>query len=295
MDGFSTAASLVGIGTAGCQIAIKLYTLATQISTASDHITANSNDVSLTSGILQQLGELMTQKVASDGTSIFSQTGSEITRTSATICENIFNAIEQAIKDASELLRGKSRIAGRIKLSKSEKVKWPFLRPSIEALRSELPKGTLMFMLQLTSLASSKKLAETHTVSNQPTINAKAFWDPLRAERTKELEESLGKEEQKAVDGLRWEEELNNSLKGPSYDMASSRAMIIPNESEGVECRSHYSPDLQPSLDASQSPQTHAMSKPEQVLQLQPSMLLTYTDVDDDELVQTTANIGNRF
>lgn len=57
MEAVSIAASLVGIGTAGCQIAIKLYTLATQISTASERISSISNDLSLTSGLLQQLGE----------------------------------------------------------------------------------------------------------------------------------------------------------------------------------------------------------------------------------------------
>ncbi|KAL8684224.1 MAG: hypothetical protein Q9218_008373 [Villophora microphyllina] len=163
MDGVSIAASLVGIGAAGCQIAIKLYTLATQISTASDRISSISNDVSLTSGVLQQLGELMTQKSAGDGTTIFSQSGLETTKTSAAMCESIFRDIEQAAKDASTQIRGRSSfVGGKIKLSKSEKAKWPFLQPSIDALRSDLreAKGTLMLMLQVTSLAFSQKMAD---------------------------------------------------------------------------------------------------------------------------------------
>ncbi|KAL8726704.1 MAG: hypothetical protein Q9166_006572 [cf. Caloplaca sp. 2 TL-2023] len=163
MDGVSIPASLVSIGAAGCQIAIKLYTLATQISTASDRISSISNDVSLTSGVLQQLGDLMTPKP--DGTTIFSQGGLETTKTSAAMCERIFKEIEQAVRDASEQIRGRARFAdGKIKLSKSEKVKWPFLQPSIESLRIELreAKGTLMLMLQVTSLAFSKKMAEVH-------------------------------------------------------------------------------------------------------------------------------------
>lgn len=163
MDGVSIAASLVGIGAAGCQIAIKLYTLATQISTASDQISSISNDVSLTSSVLQQLGELMRRKTADDSTSIFSQSGLETTRSSAAMCEDIFKKVEQAIRDASEQLRAKGRIVGKIKLSRSEKAKWPFLQPSIESLRNDLreAKGTLMLMLQVTSLALSKKMADT--------------------------------------------------------------------------------------------------------------------------------------
>ena len=165
MDGVSVAASLVGIGAVGCQVAIKLYTLATQISTASERISSISNDVSLTSSVLQQLGELMKQKeAADDGTSIFSQSGLETTKTSATMCENIFRAIEEAARDASQQIRERERgrVVGKIKLSKSEKARWPFLQPSIEALRNDLreAKGTLMLMLQVTTLALSKRMAD---------------------------------------------------------------------------------------------------------------------------------------
>lgn len=163
MDGVSIAASLVGIGAAGCQVAIKLYTLATQISTASDRISSISNDVSLTSGVLQQLGELMSQKSTGDGTTIFSQSGLETTKTSAAMCQSIFEGIEQAARDASKQIRGRDNfIGGKIKLSRSERAKWPFLQPSIDTLRTDLreAKGTLMLMLQVTSLAFSKKMAD---------------------------------------------------------------------------------------------------------------------------------------
>ncbi|KAL8654959.1 MAG: hypothetical protein Q9226_003226 [Calogaya cf. arnoldii] len=169
MDGVSIAASLVGLGTAGCQIAIKLYTLASQISTASQRISSVSNDVSLTAGILKELGEFMTRETANDSTSIFSQSGLETTKNSAAVCETIFSEIEQAAKEASEQLRTKTRIIGKIKLSKSEKLKWPFLQPSIESLRIDLreAKGTLMLMLQVTNLALSQKMA---TINGTPRV-----------------------------------------------------------------------------------------------------------------------------
>ena len=163
MDGVSIAASLLAISGAGCQIAIKLYTLATQISTASERISSISNDVSLTSGVLQQLGELMTTKATLDGTTIFSQGGLDTTRKSAAMCENIFKHIDQAAKDASQQIRARRKLAGeKIKLTNSEKLKWPFLQPSIDSLRTDLgnAKGTLMLMLQVTSLAFSKKMAD---------------------------------------------------------------------------------------------------------------------------------------
>lgn len=133
MDGLSVAASLLSIGAIGCQVAIKLYTLGTQIGTASDRINSISKDVSFTSSILQQLGELMTQNTTDDGTNIFSQIALDTTRASAAICEEIFKAIEQVAKDASEQIRRRGSVVGKIKLSKSEKAKWPFFQPAIEA------------------------------------------------------------------------------------------------------------------------------------------------------------------
>lgn len=168
MDGVSLAASLLGIGTAGCQIAIKLYTLATQISTSSEQISSISSDISLTSSVLQQLGELVKQKVAGDDAGIFSQSGLETTRASAAVCENIFRRVEQAAMEASEQIRRKGRCTGKIKLSKMEKAKWPFLQPTIADLRTDLreAKGTLMLMLQVTSLAFSKKMAAVHQTAS---------------------------------------------------------------------------------------------------------------------------------
>ena len=165
MDGVSIAASLICLGTAGCQLAIKLYTLASQISTASQRITSVSNDISLTAGVLKELGEFITRDTANGATTIFSQSGLETTKSSAAVCKTIFDEIEAAAKEASDQVRAREktrdRIVGKIKLSRSEKVKWPFLQPSIESLRIDLreAKGTLILMLQLMSLAVSQKMA----------------------------------------------------------------------------------------------------------------------------------------
>ena len=149
------------------QISIKLITLASQISTASESISSIGNDVSLTSRVLHQLGELMTQKAADNdiGISIFSQEGLETTKSSASMCKRIFEEIDQAMKKASEQLRSNGRFTGsKTKLSRTEKARWPFLQPSIESLRIDLreAKGTLMLILQVTTLAFSKRMAELY-------------------------------------------------------------------------------------------------------------------------------------
>lgn len=138
--------NIVGIATAGVAISTKLITLATQISTASERVSSIGNNISLTSGVLHQLGELMTQKTTDDGISVFSQGGLETTRSSAAMCERVFQEMDKELKEASEQIRGSRRLSGgKIKLSRIEKAKWPFLQPSIDVLRADLreAKGTL--------------------------------------------------------------------------------------------------------------------------------------------------------
>lgn len=151
-DPLSVAASIAGIATAGIQVSIKIVTLAGQVSTASDRISAIGNDVSLTSGILHQLGELTNQKAAHRHVSIFNKEGLETTKNSAEVCRRIFEEVERETSKASELIRRrKHQIGGKVKLSMVEKAKWPFLQPGLEILRTDLreAKNTLMLMLQV--------------------------------------------------------------------------------------------------------------------------------------------------
>ncbi len=167
MDGVSVAASIVGIATAGVQVSIKLVNLATQVKTASDRVSSIANDISLTSGVLHQLGELMNQKTTDGGISILSQHGLETTKRSAAMCERIFQEIEKETKKASVQLRnfkpGRGRMSGeKIELMMFEKARWPFLQPNIDILRVNLrdAKSTLMLMLQVMSLALNKRVFE---------------------------------------------------------------------------------------------------------------------------------------
>ena len=174
MDGVSIAASIIGIATAGFQVSIKLVTLATQISTASDRVSAIANDISLTSNVLRQLGDLMTENVTDGGISILNPTGLESTKTAAAMCEKIFSEIENEVKRGSEQLRrykpGLGKMRGqKIELSTTEKAKWPFLQPTIDSLRADLrdAKSTLILLLQVATLALNKWMADTSMSSNE--------------------------------------------------------------------------------------------------------------------------------
>lgn len=83
------AASVLAFATVGIQVSVKLAILANQIQTAPKRITTISDDISVTSGVLQELGQLMgktpTQK---DGTtvSIFNDGGLKRAKALSSVC-----------------------------------------------------------------------------------------------------------------------------------------------------------------------------------------------------------------
>ena len=160
MDGISVAASITSIAAVGVNVSISLYSLATQINTASERITSISNDISITASVLQQIVELLQQK---SSPAIFSLNGLETTLVAATACRRIFEQVEKDAKDASRQLRTCKRDwLGKVELSRTERLRWPFLHRRMDTLRNELQeaKGTLMLMLQISSLAVAKQMAE---------------------------------------------------------------------------------------------------------------------------------------
>ena len=160
MDGLSAAASVLTVAAAGTQISIRLYSLSTQISGASDKIAFLANDVSMISGVLKELGQLV-ERSPTDGTqSIFSHPGLDLIHRSEQSCSKAFDDLSSMSNKASTQLARlpKSPKEVRIKLRPSEKAKWPFLQSGIEELTTDLrdAKCTLMLVLQLGILTTSK-------------------------------------------------------------------------------------------------------------------------------------------
>lgn len=165
MDGVSVAASVLAIATAGVQISIKLVSFSNQVSTAPNRIRSIGSDVSTTSNVLQQLSELMVKREGQEAISVFSGDGLQNTQASAGACQAIFVELEDALKRCSKQLSerpGNKLPAAHITLSKLEALKWPFLQPEVNNLHTELKgaRDNLMLILQVTTLAYSRKLAE---------------------------------------------------------------------------------------------------------------------------------------
>ena len=171
MEAVGAAASILAIAGAGVSISIKLITFADQVGTAPKRIRAVGTDVSVTAGTLQQLGELMKKPPKKNSTGMFWPDQVRNIRVSSNECKEIFDQLEAIFCKASQQLRevykrdktsAKSLATPpKIKLSRMERLKWPFLQPSIEPLQSALrdAKGTLTLILQVVHLRHAQVTA----------------------------------------------------------------------------------------------------------------------------------------
>ena len=171
MEAVGAAASILAIAGAGISISIKLITFADQVGTAPKRIRAVGTDVSVTAGTLQQLGELMKKPPKRNSTGMFWPDQVRNIEASSIECKEIFDQLEAIFCKASQQIReiykrdkstAKSHATPpKIKLSKMERIKWPFLLPSIEPLQSALrdAKGTLTLILQVVHLRHAQVTA----------------------------------------------------------------------------------------------------------------------------------------
>ena len=162
MEAVGAAASILAIAGAGIQISLKLIAFADRVGTAPKRIQDVGTDVSVTAGTLQELGELMKNTVPTKkSVGMFKDDQVENIKASSTRCEGIFNELKDILGKASQQLRDVDKSTTKthdafpkIKLSRLERMKWPFLQPGMESLRSALrdAKGTLTLILQLVHL-----------------------------------------------------------------------------------------------------------------------------------------------
>lgn len=161
MEAVGAAASILAIASAGIQISLKLIAFADQVGTAPKRIQDVGTDVSVTAGTLQELGELMEKQPRKKSAGMFKPDQVQNIEASSTRCRAIFDELKDILAKASQQLRDvyKSTAKGhdtspKIKLSRLERMKWPFLQPSMEPLLSALrdAKGTLTLILQVVHL-----------------------------------------------------------------------------------------------------------------------------------------------
>ncbi|KAF2104685.1 hypothetical protein NA57DRAFT_70893 [Rhizodiscina lignyota] len=162
-DPLSLTASIVGVAGAGTKIALELITLAETVATAPRRIKRIADDVSLTCAVLDQLKDLMQEKVDDKGNkfTIFKKQGLKDAETAVNQCHEIFGDFEGELNKASKQLSVREASTGPVKLSPMERAKWPFLQPRMDILKTDLreAKDTLLLMLTVATLAHAEAVA----------------------------------------------------------------------------------------------------------------------------------------
>ncbi|KAI4244620.1 MAG: hypothetical protein L6R42_010403, partial [Xanthoria sp. 1 TBL-2021] len=126
---------------------------------------------------------------------IFSETGLTSTQAAADACRSVFEALEEALRKASRQIRRRNVKPGeKIVLSKAESLKWPFLQPNFDALSQELSssRATLMLILQVTTLAYQKRLAELQRAPTMSRGEQEALISSIIAMQKTEREQLSG-------------------------------------------------------------------------------------------------------
>ncbi|KAF2640620.1 hypothetical protein P280DRAFT_469358 [Massarina eburnea CBS 473.64] len=158
-DPLSVSASVVGIAVAGVKVSISLFALAETVNTGSETVIALANDISSTCGILNQLRDLITPQPGTD-TSIFNSTALRDIVVGALNCRIIFDQLNTYLKRATNQIKDlEPQPNDKVKLSRSERAKWPFLDPHVNELHSNLrdAKSNLLLMVAVANLAVAQK------------------------------------------------------------------------------------------------------------------------------------------
>ena len=163
-------ASVIGIAGAGLKLSITLYTFSETVATATDSIKSIAKDVSLTSAVLEELGSNLKHD---EQARLYSGAALNTAQTVVKDCEAVFKQIDDALSKSMENLvgagkgKGKGK-GGKIVLSAVERLKWPFLQPKMELLRSNLErlKSTLVLMLNVLMYARKVQAEYVTRITN---------------------------------------------------------------------------------------------------------------------------------
>ena len=155
MAELGVAASIIQIADTGLRLSIKLYTFGEAISTADRSVISISKDVSLTSSVLKELGQVLEDDKKSKTCSQNAvQTADGIVKE----CLGVFEEMENVLVKKLPHLRPPSGEKSRRAKTLLEKLKWPYLQPKLELMRSNLErlKSTLNLMLNVITLAKQQ-------------------------------------------------------------------------------------------------------------------------------------------
>ena len=145
-------ASVAQIADLGVRLSLRLYTFGETVASADNSISAISKDVSLTSSVLRELGQTLEKDQQSR---LCSQNALETADGIVKECFEIFQSMDKSLAKSMSRLGLQNGQRGAKTVAALERLKWPFLQPKMQLLRSNLErlKSTLLLMLNVLTYA----------------------------------------------------------------------------------------------------------------------------------------------
>lgn len=155
VDAIGLAASIVQIVSTGVQVSVYLYNFAETVSSAGKALKEISNDIAFTASVLDQLRQtLESEKHHGTASKEALLTAQNLVKE----CSNLFEAILALIKKHFPRAEESQR-----KRTKLDALKWPFIQPKIEVMRSNLEKHKTKLIL-MTQVLTFAKIAASELV-----------------------------------------------------------------------------------------------------------------------------------
>ena len=138
--------SIIQIADLGLRLSLRLYSFGETAARAHKAIVGISKDVSLTSSVLQELGEhLRKDREAPICSENAIKTAEEIGRE----CLHVFQELDAALEKSLNRLGVGGREKARWMSVLGERLRWPLLQPKMETLRSNLDRLRVTLLLML--------------------------------------------------------------------------------------------------------------------------------------------------
>ena len=139
-------ASIIQIADVGLRLSLRLYSYGETAASADKAIVSISKDVSLTSSVLQELGEhLRKDRDAPICSENAIKTAEMISRECLHVFQELDGALEKSLKRLGVGAKEKSRWISTVR----ERLRWPLLQPKMELLRNNLDRLRVTLLLML--------------------------------------------------------------------------------------------------------------------------------------------------
>jgi len=151
-------ASIAQLADYGLQLSVKLFTFGQAVYHADKSVRDISNDVSLTSSVLKELGGVLKRD---DEARLLSEQAVKAAEQTVKECLRVFKELDDALASSMTKM-GLTQDAGKKKPGASAiaRFKWPFLQPKMELLRSNLDRLKASLSLMLNVLIYARGLSD---------------------------------------------------------------------------------------------------------------------------------------